>query len=96
MNPECECTFFEEGEWVESRLNPNVMGIVVGNSNFGQLVLVQMAGSLEYKQFYAVTLRHMDSDTLPPAPADVADNVIPVDFTKGRVLTPDTTTEGAA
>ncbi len=97
--PVCECTFFDEGEWVESRLNPDLFGIVVSNSEFGRLVHVQLATSLEVRAFYAVTLQHCVDEDEPPAKAvsgDDADNVIRVDFTKGVVIDEDTKTEGAA
>lgn len=95
--PVCECTFFDEGEWVESRLNPDLFGIVVSNSDFGRLVHVQLASTLEVRAFYAVTLQHCVDEDEPPAKAeDVPDNVIRVDFTKGVVIDEDTKTEGAA
>ncbi|MGR9056042.1 hypothetical protein ACU8NH_09050 [Rhizobium leguminosarum] len=96
---DCDCVEFGEGEWVESRLNPNTFGIVIGEADFGRFYHVQLAGSLEIRTFYAVTLRHMDlPDGEPPLAAKqpVADNVVQVDFTKKRRLRPDTTTEGAA
>lgn len=97
MSEICECTFFDEGDWVESRLNSNVFGIVISNSDFGRLVHVQLAGSMKVEPFYAVTLRHMDEPSSPPsAQQDLPDNVIPVDFTKARKLREETKTEGAA
>lgn len=95
----CDCTSFEEGDWVECRLNHDVFGIVVGEADFGRYYHVQLAGSMETKTFFAVTLRHMDlQDDEPPAgvkntPAD-DDNVI--DFTKERQLRNTTKTRGAA
>ena len=97
----CDCRFFEEGEWVEFRLNTNEFGIVVGESDFGRLYNVQLAGSGIIKSYYGVTLQHMDLSDDEPNPAKSAqkptvDNVIQVDFTKGRKLKADTPTEGAA
>jgi len=96
----CDCTFFEEGDWVESRLNTDVFGIVVGESDFGRYYQVQMASTLEIKIFHGVTLRHMDvqDDEPPLRAADQIDesNVIKVDFTKHGALRPGTKTEGAA
>ena len=93
----CECEFFDEGDWVSSRLNPDVFGIVVSNSDFGRFVTVQMAVTLELKQFYAVTLRHTDLSQEPPAATADDTNVIRgVDFTKRRELNRDTPTGGAA
>ncbi|MEY9198722.1 hypothetical protein ABIA16_003838 [Sinorhizobium fredii] len=96
----CECTYFEEGDWVESRLNSDVFGIIVGQNNFGQFYTVQLAGSLKVETFFAVTLRHMEvqedegggAKQKPPT----EDNVIKVDFTKPRALRPSDDTEGAA
>jgi hypothetical protein len=95
----CDCEYFSEGDWVESKLNPNTFGIVVGESDFGRFYHVQLVGSLEIRQMHAVTLQHMDlPDDGPPLAAKqpVADNVVQVDFTKKRRMRLDTTTEGAA
>ncbi|MBY3263834.1 hypothetical protein HFO15_19600 [Rhizobium laguerreae] len=95
----CDCEYFSEGDWVESKLNSNVFGIVVGESDFGRYYHVQLADTLEIRAMYGVTIRHMDvQDDEPPVAAKqpVADNVIQVDFTKRRPLKPNTTTEGAA
>ncbi|QIG68688.1 hypothetical protein EVB67_038 [Rhizobium phage RHph_TM3_3_14B] len=94
----CDCTVFDEGDWVESRLNASIFGIVVGEADFGRFYHVQLASSLEIRTFYAVTLQHMDMPQEPPDAAEhpLPDNVVQVDFTKKRRLRPDTTTEGAA
>lgn len=95
----CDCEYFSEGDWVESKLNPNTFGIVVGESDFGRFYHVQLANTLEVRPLHAVTLRHraIQQDEPPTAAKQpVDDNVIQVDFTKGRKLRPDTTTEGAA
>ncbi len=93
----CECTYFDEGDWVESRLNPNIRGIVVSNADFGRYVNVQLVGSLEIRPFFAVTLRHAPEGRTPPGTAEpLPDNVVRVDFTKPRDLRKDTNTEGAA
>ena len=100
MDMSCDCSCFDEGDWVESRLNPNIIGIVVGESDFGRFYNVQLAGSLTIQQFHGVTLRHsIEPDDLPPADSapvadGPADNVI--DFTKARDLRKNTTTRGAA
>lgn len=94
MSDICECVHFEEGDWVESRLNADIFGIVVGDADFGRYINVQLAGSLEIKQHFAVTLRHMDLQEDEPPLADQDDNV--VDFTKERELRNTTTTRGAA
>lgn len=94
---QCDCTCFDEGDWVESRLNTDVFGIVVGEGDFGRYYNVQLAGSMEIKPFYAVTLRHMAVQQDEPPLQAAEDNVIRgVDFTKGRRLTPKSETEGVA
>lgn len=85
----CDCTYFDEGDWVESRLNSDIFGIVVGQSNFGQFYTVQIAGSLALQTFSAVTLRHMDVQEDEPGgaketPPTEESNVI--NFTKARDL----------
>ncbi|MBX5010852.1 hypothetical protein HJB67_12895 [Rhizobium lentis] len=96
----CDCTVFDEGDWVESKLNSNVFGIVVGEGDFGRYYNVQLAGSMEIKPFYAVTLRHMAvQQDEPPTPAkseEKPSNVIAVDFTKPRALKKSTITAGEA
>ena len=98
-NDTCDCEYFSEGDWVESKLNSSVFGIVVGEADFGRYYHVQLAGTLEIKPFHAVTIRHMDvQQDEPPVAAKqpVDDNVIQVDFTKRRTMTRKTKTEGAA
>ncbi|OKP79805.1 hypothetical protein BTE77_06865 [Ensifer adhaerens] len=95
--PVCDCTFFEEGDWVESRLNSDVFGIIVGQNNFGQFYTVQLAGSMKIETFYAVTLRHMtdfddDGGDKEPAPTDESKVI---DFTRERDLR-NAKTKGAA
>lgn len=94
----CDCEFFDRGDWVQSRLNSEVKGIVVGEADFGHVYLVQLAGSMETRPFANVTLRHMDEpeDEDGGKREPVAENVIKVDFTKPRTLRPNDETEGAA
>lgn len=98
MSDVCDCEFFDEGDWVESKLNPNVFGIVVGEHGFGQYYDVQIVETLEIKSFHGVTLKHMPEQDAPPPAAAIGDgdNVIKVDFTKGSRLTPGSDTKGAA
>lgn len=95
----CDCVEFEEGDWVESKLNSNVFGIVVGEADFGRYYQVQLVGTMEIRAMHGVTIRHMDvQQDEPPVAAKqpVDDNVIQVDFTKRRPLKRNTPTEGAA
>lgn len=84
---QCDCGF-HEGDWVECKLNTDIIGIVIGDADYGRIVNVQLAGSLEVKPFFAVTLRHVTDDTVPPAKAEepTPDNVVVVDFTKKQDL----------
>lgn len=94
----CDCIHFDEGDWVVSRLNNGVIGIVVGEADFGRYYNVQLVDTLEVRPFHAVTLRHLDvQQDEPSTPARADDtNVVQVDFTKGRPLTPKSDTEGVA
>lgn len=86
MTRECDC--IHEGDWVESKLNTNVFGIVVGGS--GAHVHVQLSPSLMIHTFHVETLRRIDweDDEYEPGgreePPVADDNVI--DFTKARKL----------
>ncbi len=93
--PELIC--FNEGDWVECKLDTDVFGIVIGESDFGRFYTVQLAGSLEPKVFFAVTLQHMvlPSTTGGSAKLPITDDNV-IDFTKERELRKTTTTRGAA
>ena len=80
----CDCRFFDEGDWVVSRLNASVFGIIVGESDFGRYYQVQLVDTLEVKAFYGCTLQHMGmtvtGDDGSKAPLPAANNVIFADF----------------
>lgn len=96
MSDDCDCIYFEEGDWVESRLNTNVFGIVVGTFNFGQYYNVQLAGSLEIQAFSAVTLRHMaDGAETGGAAEPVPEDGNVIDLTRAKDLRT-SKTKGAA
>lgn len=88
-----ECNCIEVGDIVRHKMNAGVVGIVIGFS--GSLIYIRVSPSLATLAFHEWELDLVD-DEAPPAPHVEADNVVHVDFTKGRVLTPDTDTEGAA
>jgi hypothetical protein len=92
----CECISFEEGDWVESRLNSSIFGIIINESDFGRYYHVQLAGSLEVKAFYAVTLRHMDFSEDEPPTLIKGPSTDVIDFMKERALRKSTKTRGAA
>lgn len=92
----CDCIHFDEGDWVESRLNKDVFGIVVGEADFGRYYNVQLAGSLEIKPFHAVTLQHMAESDEEAGRGQLVDEDNIIDFTKERQLRKSTKTRGAA
>lgn len=97
MNPDiCDCTSFDEGDWVECKLNSDQFGIIINESDFGRYYTVQLAGSMDTKVFHYATIRHMDEFDVevPPAARVDGDNVI--DFTTARDLRKSTPTKGAA
>lgn len=74
MNGEDEDTIpFGEGDWVESKLNAGVFGIVVGF--MGAQTLVQLAHSLAIQLMHYMTLRPMDDGE----PIDGGRKPIPTD-----------------
>lgn len=79
---DCECTCIVEGDWVESKLNTNVFGIVIGCS--GAQIYVQLAGTLAVQAFHEATLRRIDGDDNYPGDGAKSDNVI--DFTRAKDL----------
>jgi hypothetical protein len=84
----CECASFEEGDWVECKLNTNLFGIVLSQSDWGRYYNVQLAGSLEVRLFHWATIRHCDELD----EGDGGGKVVPeeesnvIDFTKARDL----------
>lgn len=93
-------TDFDYGDWVESKLNTDVFGIIV-DANGHDIIFVQLAPSLQVRGFHKVTLRHMDEDDIPDdggteenPDAEVDSNVI--DFTRAKRLRAATKTRGAA
>lgn len=96
MDERCECTFFEEGDWVECKLNTDQFGIIISESDFGRYYIVQLAGSMESKGFHWATIRHMDDpeEEMPPAVAEPEGGNV-VNFTVARDLR-NSKTKGAA
>lgn len=88
--------FFEFGDMVRSIQNPHMTGQVVGEADWGDRYQVRLADGATTIWWHWIEME-FDPDNLPPASSqDGADNVIPVDFTKGRELRNNTHTEGAA
>lgn len=91
----CDCDYFDFGDEVRNRQNPRLTGVVIGDRNWGSEYLVRLADGASTIWWHGFEIEH-DGDDTPPAKEDMPDNVIPVDFTKGRAMTAETTTEGAA
>ena len=96
MSDICDCSYFDEGDWVECKLNTNLFGIVISQSDWGRFYTVQLAGSTETRVFHAATIRHIDEfegDGGSAEPVPDGGNVI--DFTRARDLRT-SKTKGAA
>ncbi|XKM40371.1 hypothetical protein A4U53_031060 [Rhizobium ruizarguesonis] len=91
---ECDC--ISVGDVVQHKMNTNVFGVVIAIG--GSLIYIRVSPSLAVLSFHEWELEIVEDDEVPPAGAEqpVDDNVIQVDFTKRRVFTPGTPTEGAA
>ena len=89
---------YKPGDRVRLVQNHLLTGQVIGERNWGQEYLVRL-GATVTAIWFEYTELEPDPD-FPPRGGDAAaptgDNVIPVDFTKDRRMTADTTTEGAA
>lgn len=94
-NDICECTMFEFGDFVRSRQNPHLTGQIIGERNWGDEYNVRLSDGASTIWWHAIEIEH--DDYAPPEANENDDtNVVRVDFTKRRVLTPDTITGGAA
>jgi hypothetical protein len=91
----CDCEFFNFGDPVRNRQNPNLTGVVIGDRNWGSEYLVRLADGATTIWWYGIEIEH-DQDGEPPAKEDDDTNVVKVDFTQRRAMTAETTTEGAA
>lgn len=80
--------FFAEGEWVECKLNTNLMGIVISSEDWGRIYTVQLAGSAKIQKFYAVTLRSVEFDGGDDGDGEevIESDSNVIDFTKERDL----------
>jgi hypothetical protein len=96
MSEPVEDDYIGIGDIVEHKMNTAVFGIVIGLA--GSLVYVRTSPTLAILSFHEWELQ-MAEKVAPPddkLKQPTPDNVIRVDFTKGRSLTKDTKTEGAA
>ena len=91
----CDCDFFNFGDEVRNRQNPHLTGVVIGDRNWGSEYQVRLADGASTIWWHGFEIEH-DEEATPPAKENDDTNVVQVDFTKGRVITPDTDTEGAA
>lgn len=93
---QCDCDFFDFGDFVRSRQNPNLTGQVIGERNWGDEYQVRLADGATVIWWHAIEMEHDPEAEVPPAKEDDETNVVRVDFTKSRALRPDTITGGAA
>jgi hypothetical protein len=93
--PKPDEDFIGIGDVVEHKMNTNVFGIVIGFA--GSVVYLRLSPRLRVASFHEWELRLLDDDGGPePDEPARADNVVPVDFTRGVKLTKNTKTKGAA
>lgn len=93
---DCGCQL-DYGDFVEHKLNTNVIGMVVGRS--GSILHVRLSPSLAMANYHDCELRLAEGDEYEPptgarSDGGGGDNV--VDFTKARELRKDTPTKGVA
>lgn len=91
--------FIGIGDVVEHKMNTDVFGIVIGFA--GSVVYLRLSPSLAVASFHEWELRHVEDDEYHEPDGGMeagaaAENVIPVDFTKGVKLTKATKTKGVA
>lgn len=91
----CDCEFFNFGDEVRNRQNPHLTGVVIGDRNWGSEYQVRLADGASTIWWHGFEIEH-DEEATPLAKEDDDTNVVQVDFTKRRVITPETNTEGAA
>lgn len=98
---DCGEVEFEYGDRVRLVINHHVCGQVIGERNWSQEYRVRIVGALEPVWYERVELEP-DPEFIPPTedrdlpPTQGDDNIVHVDFTKRRLMTAETTTEGAA
>ena len=94
----CDCDIFDFGDLVRSRINPHLTGMIIGESDWGNRYQVRLADGAQTIWWFAIEIEH-DPDAPPPDDGNRQDddtNIVRVDFTRRRVMTIKTTTEGAA
>ena len=91
----CDCDFFDFGDEVRNRQNPHLTGVVISERGWGDEYLVRLADGASTIWWHGFEIEH-DGGGTPPAKEDDDTNVVKVDFTKRRALTPGTATGGAA
>ena len=75
---------FDFGDLVRSRINPNLTGMIIGESDWGQRYQVRLADGATIIWWFAIEIEH-DPDAVPPAGSKrqdetkegLADNVVP-------------------
>ena len=95
---DCNCDVFGFGDAVRNIQNPHLTGIVIGERNWFDEYLVRLADGASTIWWHGIEIEH-DPEFQPPNENQQVsddDNVVRVDFTQRRVMTAETTTEGAA
>jgi len=96
MRSDCDCDFFNFGDFVRSIQNPHLTGQVIADRNWGTEYQVRLSDGATAIWWHGVEIEHDPDYGLPPAKEDDETNVVRVDFTKERGLREDTVTGGAA
>lgn len=93
---QCDCDFFNFGDFVRSIQNPHLTGQVIADRNWGTEYQVRLSDGASTIWWHGVEMEHDPDRELPPAKEDDDTNVVRVDFTKRRELREDTVPGGAA
>lgn len=93
---DCDCDFFDFGDFVRSRQNPHLTGQIINERNWGTEYQVRLADGASLIWWHSVEIEHDPDWGTPPAKEDDDTNVVRVDFTKRVRMDENTVTGGAA
>ncbi|MBB4192751.1 hypothetical protein [Rhizobium aethiopicum] len=97
MTEQCECEYFNFGDFVRSRQNPHLTGQIIGERSWGEEYQVRLADGASIIWWFAAEIEHDPGYEPTPAKSEEQpSNVIAVDFTKPRALKKSTKTAGEA
>lgn len=77
----CDCVFFDYGDAVQHKLNPDVWGIVIGDADFGRRYTVRLAPTLTVVEFHGVEL-----ELLGDEPSEKPSEDSETNFTESNVI----------